>query len=357
MNQLIRLSASSIVGSSCRRFSSKLDLFPCTIRSGTKLLKFHETKSYPTMTSNTHPKYFSTFPNEWHYDHDYIDDICKQFVSDPVGSIKLNKDDNSGIATICMSNPGKKNCLSGYMMVQLLNVLKELEHWEHGKAVVLYGENEFFSSGGDLDTVRTIANREGGRKMISLMQHNLDRLQSLPLLTVAYVRGMALGGGSELLTACDYRLATPDATIGFVQVRIGIMTAWGGGARLTKLIGYNKALDLIGTGRTVPAQEAFELGLFDKIIEHDSEGQEEQVVRQKSQEFLKNFLRHPRHTMLMAKQICNDTRRIVDNLDSALDKELQHALKIWGGPVHRAALQGKVNHNKKWWLQNDFSFK
>ena len=84
--------------------------------------------------------------------------------------------------------------------------------------------------------------------MIELMQHNLARLQSLPLITVAYVEGMALGGGAELMTACDYRLARENAKIGFVQVRIGITTVWGGGARLVQLIGYNKALNLLATG-------------------------------------------------------------------------------------------------------------
>ena len=84
--------------------------------------------------------------------------------------------------------------------------------------------------------------------MIELMQHNLARLQSLPLITVAYVEGMALGGGAELMTACDYRLARENAKIGFVQVRIGITAVWGGGARLVQLIGYNKALNLLATG-------------------------------------------------------------------------------------------------------------
>ena len=111
---------------------------------------------------------------------------------------------------------------------------------------MLYGENGFFSSGGDLNTVRQIGNQEGGHKMITLMQHNLDRLQSLPLITVAYIEGMALGGGAELMTACDYRISRPNAVIGFVQVRIGITTVWGGGARLVQLIGYNKSLNLLG---------------------------------------------------------------------------------------------------------------
>jgi len=132
--------------------------------------------------------------------------------------------------------------------------------------VVIFGENHFFSSDGDLDTVRQIANPTGGHKMISLMQDNLARLQNLPLITVGYVEGMALGGGAELLTACDFLLAASNSVIGFVQVRVGITAVWGGGARLVSLIGYNKALNLIATGRTVSGEEAAKLGFVDHVL-------------------------------------------------------------------------------------------
>lgn len=216
---------------------------------------------------------------------------------------------------------------------------------------MIYGDQGFFCSGGDLNTVRTILSREGGRKMITLMSYNLDRIQNLPMITVAYVRGMALGGGCEIMTACDYRLTAPEAKMGFVQVCIGISTVWGGGARLVKLIGYNKALEMMATGKTFTAQEAHQLGFVDRIMSKELEttknnSNERDLILADAIDFLSPFLRHPRHTMLVAKQICNDSRYFADNINTALAKELEHGLKIWGGPVHTNALAGKVNHKK-----------
>lgn len=188
--------------------------------------------------------------------------------------------------------------------------------------------------------------------MIALMQYNLDRLQCLPLITVAYVQGMSLGGGCELMTACDYRLAAPEAKLGFVQIRLGISTVWGGGARLVQLLGYNKALELMATGKTFTAQEGHQLGFVDRVMDKELEkpkdaAHERQLILADTKEFLRPFIQHPRQTMLVAKQICSDTRYFAKNLNRALAKELEHGLKIWGGPVHSKALSGKVNHKKQ----------
>lgn len=215
--------------------------------------------------------------------------------------------------------------------------------------MVIYGDEGFFCSGGDLNTVRTILNREGGRKMITLMQYNLHRLESLPLITVAYVRGMSLGGGCEIMAACDYRLASAQARLGFVHTRMGISTVWGGGARLVRLIGYNRALHLIATGRTFSAHEALELGFVDQVAEEELEvtnngPSERELILAHATRFLQDFLAHPRHILLVVKQICNDTRFLHCNLNGSLAKELEHGLKIWAAPVHCKALAGKVNH-------------
>lgn len=85
--------------------------------------------------------------------------------------------------------------------------------------------------------------------MSELMKSNFNRLQSLNLITLSVVQGKAIGGGAELLTICDFRLATRSANIGFVHKKLGITTGWSGGVRLVNLVGKNKALDLLLFGR------------------------------------------------------------------------------------------------------------
>ena len=103
------------------------------------------------------------------------------------------------------------------------------------------------------------------------MVSNLSRLSALPLLSVAVIDGMALGGGAEIATACDLRVMTRSAKIGFVQIRIGVSTAWSGGCRLVHICGATKALDLLLSGRVLSATQALDLGLVNHLVDDSSQ--------------------------------------------------------------------------------------
>ncbi|GLH05987.1 Uncharacterized protein GBIM_11518, partial [Gryllus bimaculatus] len=104
------------------------------------------------------------------------------------GTIDLNKSD-SGIATLCINHYKKRNAISGKMMVELGRVVAELEAWRDGKGVIVYGSGGTFCSGGDLDMARLTGCAAAGFKMSAYMTHVLDRLERLPLLTVALIEG------------------------------------------------------------------------------------------------------------------------------------------------------------------------
>lgn len=78
--------------------------------------------------SSTH--FFSTFSNDKQYDIQFIEEIRKEFGATPAGELRLNMDNNTGVATLCLINPGRKNCLTGYMMAQLADVIDELQQWK-----------------------------------------------------------------------------------------------------------------------------------------------------------------------------------------------------------------------------------
>ena len=149
---------------------------------------------------------------------------------------------------------GKQNHNSGRMMADLHDALVELQNLSRTtdnnetcvKAVVFMSDDPtFFCSGGDLDTVRAILNHEGGYKMATLMQDVHWRLAFSDFLTVALVRGRAIGGGAELTTATDLRVFSPDASLSFVQSSMSISTGWGGGSRLAAIVGRRSALRLL----------------------------------------------------------------------------------------------------------------
>merc|ERR1719370_1570969 len=145
-----------------------------------------------------------------------------------------------------------------------------------GVGVVLTGAGKHFCSGGDLNLVKNIANPEDGLLMATYMHAVLTQFYRLPMLTVALVRGNAVGGGSELTTACDFRLMHPDSRIGFVQSTMGVAPGWGGGARLVRLLGRNKALKLIASGKVLRASEALTIGLADEVLEEANDNDDEE---------------------------------------------------------------------------------
>ncbi|KAI1280720.1 Ethylmalonyl-CoA decarboxylase [Halotydeus destructor] len=251
------------------------------------------------------------------------------------GTFELVKDDSNGIAVLTIDHPERKNSLSGSMMAQFDGVLKELETWNEGKAVVIRGRNGFFCSGGDLTTVEHIKSHTGGRQMGILMQDNLLRLQKLPMISLAVIEGKAIGGGAEVATACDFRVMTPKAEIGFVHIRLNITAGWGGGSRLVKIIGPSKALQMMSTGDRLSAKKAHEFGLVDAILDADETNPEDVLAEAKN--WLSRYTTGHVTALRAAKKIVSDATFLP--LSEALNAELNHSASVWGGSAHKEGLE------------------
>ncbi|MEM0290431.1 MAG: enoyl-CoA hydratase-related protein, partial [Thermoplasmata archaeon] len=91
-------------------------------------------------------------------------------------------------------------------------------------------------------------------------------LSEMPKLTIAVMKGYALGGGFELSLACDLRLGTEDVQIGFPEVTLGLIPAWGGSQKLARVIGLGRAMELIITGQRIDGKNAFSIGIINKLI-------------------------------------------------------------------------------------------
>jgi enoyl-CoA hydratase/carnithine racemase len=128
------------------------------------------------------------------------------------------------------------------------------------------GGDRVFVSGGDLKELASIRTEDDARDMALSMRRVLDRVASLPVPTVALLNGHAFGGGAEVAVACDLRLAASDVRIGFTQVQLGIMPAWGGVERLAKLVGPGRANHLLLTGAVLEAEQAACVGLVEQVV-------------------------------------------------------------------------------------------
>lgn len=103
-------------------------------------------------------------------------------------------------------------------MVELADHVTDLGNWKEGRGLILRGANNTFCSGADLTTVSSILTSQDGARMSLLMHDTLTRLHALPLVSMALLQGVTVGGGAEIATACDIRTISSGAKVGFVQV-------------------------------------------------------------------------------------------------------------------------------------------
>lgn len=141
------------------------------------------------------------------------------------------------------------------------------------KGLILFSAKpSIFVAGADIRALAEGAKREDVRQMIELGQTIFNRLATLSIPTVAAIHGACLGGGFEVCLACDYRIASQDKAtkIGLPETQLGILPGWGGATRLPRLIGVPAALDMILTGKTVPAKVALKRGMVDEVVPKES---------------------------------------------------------------------------------------
>lgn len=254
------------------------------------------------------------------------------------GRVDLVEDIATGVAHIVFNDPAKRNCLSGEMMLQLADAVGSLEQRPHIKAVVLCGANSFFCSGANLVSMKSLTTSNEGRQMSSLMQDTLTRLANLPVITVALVEGRALGGGAELTTATDFRIMSPDAEIQFVHMRMGITSAWGGMARLTRLVGPTLALELFASGRPLRSDEALRVGFASHVLC----GGPQQSPMDETLEWLNERTKWPVEIVRALKE--GMVASLTMPLQAALRRENELFASVWGRDAHSSALKDNIKH-------------
>src|SRR6202041_1823571 len=142
---------------------------------------------------------------------------------------------DSGLAVLTIDRPHARNAISLETMGQLENALDEAAA---ARTLVITGSGDrAFVSGGDLKELSALRTEEDAAAMAKRMRTICDRLASFPAPVIAALNGHALGGGAEVAVAADIRLAADDIKIGFNQVSLAIMPAWGGAERLADLVG------------------------------------------------------------------------------------------------------------------------
>jgi methylglutaconyl-CoA hydratase len=173
---------------------------------------------------------------------------------------------DSGVATITLNRPDKRNAISYELIDDLLAALQEVKGSD-ARILVLTGAGKAFCSGMDLDNLKTLIGRspEQSAGDSETMARLFRSLYDFSKPTIAAVNGPAIAGGCGLATLCDFTLAVPEAKFGYTEVRIGFVPAIVS-TFLLRQVGEKQARDLLLTGRIIGADEAHRIGLINEIV-------------------------------------------------------------------------------------------
>ena len=227
-----------------------------------------------------------------------------------------------GLAVVTIDRPHARNAISLDTMDQLDEAL---DGAAGARALVIKGAGDkAFVSGGDLKELAALRTEADAAAMAWKMRKVCDRIAAFPGPVLAALNGHALGGGAEVAVAADIRLAADDVKIGFNQVALEIMPAWGGAERLAALVGPSQALLLAGTGTILTATEAERAGLVQRVVPRTNFEDEWRAIARK-----------------LAHRAAGEIKRVVAG--TSPDEAVAAFARLWVSDEHWAAAERVMN--------------
>ncbi len=178
--------------------------------------------------------------------------------------LKLEKE--PPLAYITINRPEVMNALSNALTEELGQAFDEVEKDEEIRVLIITGAGQkAFMAGAD---IKEVQERDFvlGRKQTRRRQEVLNKLAEMPIPVIAAINGFALGAGLEMAIACTLRIASTNAKMGSPEVNLGIIPGDGATQRLPRLVGFGRAMELVLTGGMIDAEEAYRIGLVNKVV-------------------------------------------------------------------------------------------
>jgi methylglutaconyl-CoA hydratase len=221
---------------------------------------------------------------------------------------------DSGVATITLNRPEKRNAISFQLVEELTSALEEIEQ-SSSQIVILTGSGKAFCAGMDLDELKSLTGKSHADniKDSTTMARIFRRLYEFPKPTIAAVNGAAIAGGTGLATMCDFTLAVPEAKFGYTEVRIGFVPAIVSSI-LVWQVGHKIARDLLLTGRLFDAAEAHRYGLVNEVVDPSS-------LMPRARELAAQLMENSPSSLIATKRLINGF------ISSQLDCQIAEAIE------------------------------
>ena len=221
------------------------------------------------------------------------------------------------IAFITINRPDKLNALNKETLIEIGQAFDEIANDDSIKGVLITGSGEkAFVAGADILEISTLDNISGTEFALE-GQEVFNKIENCSKPVVAAVNGFALGGGCELALACHIRYASENAKFGQPEVNLGVIPGFGGTQRLSRIIGKGRALELLMSGNMVDANEAYRIGLVNKVLPQSE-------LISESEKLLNTILSKGPYAVSMIIEAVNE------GLDKKLDVALNHEANLFG---------------------------
>lgn len=236
-----------------------------------------------------------------------------------------------GIGVLTINRPEARNALNWEAQEDFAAVVEEAAHDPSLRVLIITAAgDQAFASGGDLKELNNHPETAAGERLNRVMSGALARLTELPVPVIAAVNGDAVGGGCEIMTACDLRMAAAGTRFRFAQVQVALTTGWGGTARFVRLIGQSRALELLLTGRSFDAQEAVEIGFVHRLVPQSAN------VLASARAWADLLVGLPRASLAATKQLVQASGRL--SLPEVYQLESRLFAGLWAQDDHLEAL-------------------
>jgi enoyl-CoA hydratase len=230
-----------------------------------------------------------------------------------MSAVRIERD--GPVLTVLLSRPERRNAVDGTTAAALADAFLEFDADAEAAVAVLHGEGGVFCAGADLHAAGTA---EGNRVEPSGDGPMGPTRMQLSKPVIAAVEGYAVAGGLELALWCDLRVASESAVFGVFCRRWGVPLIDGGTVRLPRLIGASRALDMVLSGRPVPAEEALEIGLANRVVAEGTARQAAEELAHQLARFPQTCLREDRLSLLGSLDL---------DFEAAMANEFDHGLR------------------------------
>ena len=249
----------------------------------------------------------------------------------------LNYQNEHPVAVINLNRPPQMNALNSQMLSELDLVLDTIAGEESIRAVIITGGDKAFAAGADIKEIINIVRPAEALAFSIRAQSVITKIERLDKPVIAAVAGLAFGGGCEMALACDIRVAAENASFALPEIKLGLLPGGGGTQRLPRLVGAGKAKEMMFSGEPVDAQEAYRIGLVNKVVTTSS-------LMEESKKMASVFCERPGYALMTIKHLVNTGMSI--EINEALAIEARSFALLFSTDDHQEGLNAFVEKRK-----------